>query len=146
LSEKLIQAKANLERKKQMKLDLEKKKAGIEYRMNEFYPVYEKELLQKYLQYKGNIRIFVRMRPILKGDFVAYDGTRDSFNELEKKIKMPNSTQIELEKGPNQQQNHLFTFDAVFGQNSTQIEVYEEVQHLITSFIDGNSVCIFSYG
>ena len=49
--------------------------------------------------YKGNIRIFVRMRPILHGDFVAYDGSRESFDELEKKIKMPNSTQIELDKG-----------------------------------------------
>jgi hypothetical protein len=36
------------------------------------YPSYEKSLLNKYLEAKGNIRVFVRVRPLLKNDFTAY--------------------------------------------------------------------------
>jgi len=85
----------------------------------------------------------VRVRPILSGDFKAYDGTRDSFALLENQIKMPNGQQIELEMNNS---SHLFNFDAIFGKQSTQTEVYDEVTHLIKSFLDGNNVCIFSYG
>ncbi len=40
----------------------------------------------------------------------------------------------------------MFNFDSVFGQQSTQDEVYQEVQNLIQSFIDGYDVTIFAYG
>ena len=74
----------------EMKKDLEEQKDDIEWRRTHFYPDYEKELLARYLKYKGNIRIFVRVRPILSNDFLAYEGTRESFNDIEKKIKLPN--------------------------------------------------------
>ncbi len=41
---------------------------------------------------------------------------------------------------------HLFNFDCVFGKESTQMDVYEEVEHLVKSFLDGHNVCVFSYG
>ena len=44
--------------------------------------VYEKELLNKYLEYKGNIRVFVRLRPTIPIDFKAYDGTKESFDKI----------------------------------------------------------------
>jgi Microtubule binding len=37
-------------------------------------------------------------------------------------------------------------FDRVFGTGVDQAEVYEEVSPLITSCLDGYSVCIFAYG
>ena len=55
------------------------------------YPEYEKELLDRYLQYKGNIRVFVRARPILPNDYKAYAGSRDSFEAFEQQIYIPNS-------------------------------------------------------
>lgn len=61
------------------------------------YPAYEKELLDRYLASKGNIRVFIRVRPILKNDFSAYNGTRDSFAVIEKQINIPNAQQIELD-------------------------------------------------
>lgn len=39
-----------------------------------------------------------------------------------------------------------YEFDRVFGQNSTQEEVFEAVQPLCVSVLDGYNVCIFAYG
>lgn len=48
-------------------------------RREQFYPNFEKRLLDQYLKLKGNIRVFLRIRPILPNDFKAYEGTRESF-------------------------------------------------------------------
>ena len=55
----------------------------MEWRKNEFFPQYQKDLLNKYLEYKGNIRVFIRSRPILPIDYKAYNGTMEAFKELE---------------------------------------------------------------
>ena len=39
-----------------------------------------------------------------------------------------------------------FEFDAVFDPNSSQIDVFDSVRDLVTSALDGYSVCIFAYG
>ena len=62
----------------------------IKYRKEEYFPKYEKELLNKYLEYKGNIRVFIRSRPILPIDFKAYDGTKESFDKIQKCVKIHN--------------------------------------------------------
>lgn len=45
-----------------------------------------------------------------------------------------------------QPQSHMFFFDNVFGADKTQSDIYDEVQNLVQSFLDGHDVCIFSYG
>jgi len=40
----------------------------------------------------------------------------------------------------------MFLFDQVFGRSNNQQDIYEEVQPIIQSFLDGHDVCIFSYG
>ena len=55
----------------------------IKQRSTEFYPDLEKSLLEQYLKLKGNIRVFLRVRPILAQDYKAYDGSKDSFAHLE---------------------------------------------------------------
>ena len=45
----------------------------------------------------------------------------------------------------NQMSNH-FKFGAVFTPETSQVEVFKEVQELVRSALDGFKVCIFSYG
>ena len=41
---------------------------------------------------------------------------------------------------------HSFGFDKVFGQQSSQETVFEEVSTMVQSALDGYKVCIFAYG
>ncbi|XP_053356181.1 kinesin-like protein KIFC3 isoform X2 [Clarias gariepinus] len=85
---------------------------------------------------KGNIRVFCRVRPICQGEAEAdgksvasFDSDDDAVLYLSNKGKLM-----------------TFDMDKVFSPQATQAEVFQEVQSLITSCIDGYNVCIFAYG
>ncbi|XP_053904969.1 kinesin-like protein KIFC3 isoform X2 [Malaclemys terrapin pileata] len=110
-----------------------------------------RELLRKYrrelqlrkkchnelVRLKGNIRVFGRVRPINKEDgegpeaanSVTFDPDDDALLHLMHKGKQVS-----------------FELDKVFSPQATQQDVFQEVQALITSCIDGYNVCIFAYG
>lgn len=44
------------------------------------------------------------------------------------------------------QKTHAFHFDAIFGPQSGQEEVFEQTSPVVTSVLDGYSVCILAYG
>ncbi|NXX97954.1 KIFC3 protein, partial [Centropus bengalensis] len=110
-----------------------------------------RELLRKYrrelqlrkkchnelVRLKGNIRVFGRVRPITKEDgegpeaanAVTFDADDDAVLHL-------------LHKG----KQVSFELDKVFPPKASQEEVFQEVQALVTSCIDGYNVCIFAYG
>ncbi|NXJ82646.1 KIFC3 protein, partial [Trogon melanurus] len=110
-----------------------------------------RELLRKYrrelqlrkkchnelVRLKGNIRVFGRVRPIMKEDgegpeavsAVTFDSDDDAVLHL-------------LHKG----KQVSFELDKVFPPQASQEEVFQEVQALVTSCIDGYNVCIFAYG
>ncbi|XP_015495072.1 kinesin-like protein KIFC3 isoform X1 [Parus major] len=110
-----------------------------------------RELLRKYrrelqlrkkchnelVRLKGNIRVFGRVRPITKEDgegpeaanAVTFDADDDAVLYL-------------LHKG----KQVSFELDKVFPPQASQEEVFQEVQALVTSCIDGYNVCIFAYG
>ncbi|XP_033753860.1 kinesin-like protein KIFC3 isoform X2 [Pecten maximus] len=112
---------------------------------------YNQELIKKYfremalrkkyhnelVELKGNIRVFCRVRPKIQEDgngvmsqsVVTYDQDDDGLLHV-------------INKGRSQ----TFEVDRVFTETSSQTEVFNEVQSLVTSCIDGYNVCIFAYG
>ncbi|XP_026149195.1 kinesin-like protein KIFC3 isoform X3 [Mastacembelus armatus] len=110
-----------------------------------------KDLLEKYrkevalrrkyheqlVELKGNIRVLCRVKPVLKED-QQEEGqsvvvTTDPNNE---------SSLAVLNKG----KTRVFELDKVFHPQATQEEVFQEIEPLVTSCIDGYHVCIFAYG
>lgn len=103
---------------------------------------------------KGNIRVFCRIRSIIPSDKMA-SGKIPHLNvlhhrSLEVHKLNPDMTLNESSmnapasgKGPSKFE---FTFDRVFGPNSTQQEIFEELSQLVQSALDGYNVCIFAYG
>nr|XP_019948803.1 PREDICTED: kinesin-like protein KIFC3 [Paralichthys olivaceus] len=104
---------------------------------------YRKEvaLRRKYheqlVELKGNIRVLCRVKPVLKED-QHEEGqsvvvTTDPHNESSLSV---------LNKG----KGRIFELDKVFHPQATQEEVFQEIEPLVTSCIDGYHVCIFAYG
>ncbi|XP_070768079.1 kinesin-like protein KIFC3 [Enoplosus armatus] len=110
-----------------------------------------KDLLEKYrkevalrrkyheqlVELKGNIRVLCRVKPVLKED-QHEEGqsvvvTMDPNNESSLNV---------LNKG----KGRIFELDKVFHPQATQEEVFQEIEPLVTSCIDGYHVCIFAYG
>ncbi|KAM8888631.1 kinesin-like protein KIFC3 isoform 3-T3 [Synchiropus picturatus] len=109
------------------------------------------ELLQKYkremnlrkkchnelVRLKGNIRVFCRVRPVSQEEqdsadaktMLSFDSDDDTILYLTNKGKIM-----------------TFDLDKVFTPQATQETVFQEVQSLVTSCIDGFNVCIFAYG
>ncbi|XP_054855771.1 kinesin-like protein KIFC3 [Eublepharis macularius] len=86
---------------------------------------------------RGNIRVFGRVRPVTKEDgegpdaasAVTFDPDDDAVLQLMHKGKQVS-----------------FELDKVFPPAATQEDIFQEVQALVTSCIDGYNVCIFAYG
>lgn len=74
----------------------------------------------------GNIRVFARIRPVFSDEQQANVDVLDD------------TTLVSSGKS--------YCFDKVFGFNSTQEEVFEEVKPLATSLLDGFNCCLFAYG
>lgn len=96
-----------------------------------------KELYNRVLELKGNIRVFCRCRPlnleeIAMGDKAAIDfeSARDG----------------ELTIRSNGHPRKMFKFDAVFGPQADQADVFKDTAPFATSVLDGYNVCIFAYG
>ncbi|KAM4744841.1 kinesin-like protein KIFC3 isoform 2-T2 [Anableps anableps] len=86
---------------------------------------------------KGNIRVFCRVRPVSQEEqdsvdartMLSFDSDDDAILYLSSKGKVM-----------------TFELDKVFPPQASQQEVFQEVQALVTSCIDGFNVCIFAYG
>ncbi|KAF7141639.1 hypothetical protein RHSIM_Rhsim06G0183600 [Rhododendron simsii] len=96
-----------------------------------------KELYNKILELKGNIRVFCRCRPLNPDEIAAGASMAMDFEAAK---------DGELTVTSNGAPKKTFKFDAVFGPQSNQVDVFEDTAPFATSVLDGYNVCIFAYG
>lgn len=84
-------------------------------------------MAEKYYELSGRIRVFCRMRPPKVRGSVA--------------LLRPKPNSVLVERGAKE-----FSFDHVFGPESTQSDVFAKVEPLVMSFADGYNSCIMAYG
>ncbi|KAJ6427888.1 hypothetical protein OIU84_023316 [Salix udensis] len=93
-----------------------------------------RQILHEFLDLKGNIRVFCRIRPITGGE---------NFGHL-RPVVASNSNEVVLKLMDNKTKS--YNFDQVFHPGSSQDQVFTEVEPIIKSVIDGYNACIFAYG
>lgn len=101
------------------------------------------------VELQGNIRVICRVRPVNEYELESTNGGSDlitnvlSDSELAVSLDRRSVTGEVSSKSARVQK---FEFDKVFGCSSSQEEVFEAVQPLCISFLDGFNICIFAYG
>ncbi|KAM6566752.1 hypothetical protein CsatA_025880 [Cannabis sativa] len=93
-----------------------------------------RQVLNEFLDLRGNIRVFCRIRPIT---------VPENFGQL-KAVAALDSSNVVLKLAENK--SKTYSFDKVFHPGSSQDEVFAEVEPVIKSALDGYNACIFAYG
>ncbi|KAL3508907.1 hypothetical protein ACH5RR_028308 [Cinchona calisaya] len=96
-----------------------------------------KELYNKVLELKGNIRVFCRCRPLNNEEVAAGASMAIDFEAAK---------DGELTVKSNGIPKKTFKFDAVFSPQAGQVDVFEDTAPFATSVLDGYNVCVFAYG
>ncbi|EME84537.1 uncharacterized protein MYCFIDRAFT_134563 [Pseudocercospora fijiensis CIRAD86] len=99
------------------------------------------------LELRGNIRVFVRTRPLLGGEDDAAKVEyldQDSLEGCKEMVVHAPTTQTATGKQRNEK--HQYEFDRVFTPGTPNPAVFEECRDLIQSVVDGYNVSILSYG
>ncbi|PIA30215.1 hypothetical protein AQUCO_05700137v1 [Aquilegia coerulea] len=96
-----------------------------------------KQLYNKVLELKGNIRVFCRCRPLNLDEIAS--GTSVA-------IDFESAKDGELTVRANGTSKKIFKFDSIFTPRASQADVFEDTAPFATSVLDGYNVCIFAYG
>lgn len=107
-----------------------------------------KNLHNEYLELKGNIRVFCRVKPILPKE--AKDDTNIEkyieFVDIKTMIIYGPTTKSNIGKYAYNQNKDVFCFDRIFTPENKQNDVFGEISQLVQSALNGYKVCIFAYG
>ncbi|EGD73563.1 carboxy terminal motor kinesin [Salpingoeca rosetta] len=98
---------------------------------------------------KGNVRVFCRVRPFLSGEdasadeqpVACLDGKTNTLASCACSANVFSS--IKLTVHPSAM---VLCSWQVFDRDSTQAQVFEEIEQLVQSSMDGYNVCVFAYG
>ncbi|KAJ1266420.1 hypothetical protein BS78_08G149700 [Paspalum vaginatum] len=96
-----------------------------------------KDLYNKLIELKGNIRVFCRCRPLNAEEIAEGASTAIDF-ESAKDGELIVRGHVSSKK--------VFKFDSVFSPEEGQEKVFEKTAPFATSVLDGFNVCIFAYG
>uniref|UniRef100_A0AAV1V2I5 Kinesin-like protein n=1 Tax=Peronospora matthiolae TaxID=2874970 RepID=A0AAV1V2I5_9STRA len=113
-----------------------------------------RSLHNKVMELKGNIRVFCRVRPVLRHELARSKGEEifafPDYDTKRRQIELCANPKSHVGYGQNGSRGvvkkYSFGFDLVFGNESSQEDVFLEVSALIQSTLDGYNVCIFAYG
>jgi kinesin family member C2/C3 len=97
---------------------------------------YNNQLLSKMLQLQGNIQVFCRIRPM-------------GIDEIQKGYKVGVEALSETELGCYDNRTNKwkpFNFDRVWGPDHSQQSIFQDVEPIALSVVDGFNACIFAYG
>ena len=100
----------------------------------------KRKLFNEMMRLKGNIRVFCRVRPMSQRELEAGGVEAVAFpTDCGQRM-------IELSSRLDHAVKKTYEYDRVFNGGATQEEVFEDVQPLIQSVMDGLNVCVFAYG
>ena len=120
-----------------------------------------RQLHARVMQLMGNIRVFVRVRPVLEGEkasslikFPGHTGKSNkegasqvtSADDMTKKLVEVVEPKKDRGGLSDRRKKWKFGFDEVFDPDTSQHEVWKATEPLIQSAIDGFNVTIFAYG
>ncbi|VEL33638.1 unnamed protein product [Protopolystoma xenopodis] len=110
-----------------------------------------RKLLHNQLQeVRGNIRVLCRVRPPTASGINVFE-----YHSTDKLIipgsQMPSYIAYQRQLTPEQPsallpKDECFIFNRIFRENSTQLDIFNEVRPLIASAVDGHNVCFMAYG
>ncbi|KAJ8574006.1 hypothetical protein K7X08_010517 [Anisodus acutangulus] len=92
--------------------------------------VQRRQVLNEFLDLKGSIRVFCRIRPFSIAS--------------QKSVEALGSNEVHINLAENK--SKIYSFDKVFHPSSSQGEVFSEIEPIIKSSLDGYNACIFAYG
>ncbi|KAK5108757.1 hypothetical protein LTR62_007817 [Meristemomyces frigidus] len=99
------------------------------------------------LELRGNIRVFVRLRPLLAGEEEAAKVDYPDMDSLDGGKEMVVHAPTTLSAtGKERNEKHNYAFDRVFAPGAVNEQVFDECRDLIQSVVDGYNVSILSYG
>ena len=97
---------------------------------------YNAQLLNKMLHLQGNIQVYCRVRPMTVSEIQrGYKGVVESLSETE-----VGSYDSRTNKWKS------FAFDRVWGADQSQQSIFQDVEPVALSVVDGYNACIFAYG
>jgi kinesin family protein C2/C3 len=96
-----------------------------------------KQLYNKLLELKGNIRVFCRCRPLS-----AQEVAEGAVSVAEFDTAKDSEISIRTNGAPKK----VFKFDSVFTPEDDQVDVFADTAPVVVSVLDGYNVCIFAYG
>lgn len=88
-----------------------------------------------------NVRVVLRVRPISESEITS------GYREIVHVDRVSNTVSVTNPKSTSEEPPKVFTFDAVFGTDSTQVDVYNETARpIIEKVLAGYNGTIFAYG
>ncbi|XP_024538534.1 kinesin-like protein KIN-14L [Selaginella moellendorffii] len=97
-----------------------------------------KKLFNELLTIKGNIRVFVRVRPQFEDEGPMAVSFPDDYTI---RVSLTSAGNVGVSPGRKE-----FEFDRVYGPHVGQASIFQDVQPLVQSALDGYNVCMFAYG